>query len=55
MLAGAAIGLLIAPKTGEEARHVIAERARQLGQRVRSWKGGNGAEEYVNHHAGVSA
>jgi gas vesicle protein len=55
MLPGAAIGLLIAPKTGKEARHVIVARTRQLGQRVRSWKGGNGTEEYVNHHAGISA
>jgi gas vesicle protein len=55
MLVGAAIGLLIAPKTGQETRHFITASARRLGQRVRGWRGGNGAEEYVNHHAGVSA
>jgi gas vesicle protein len=55
VLFGAAVGLLVTPKSGKENRHVIAARARELGQRARNWKGRNGAEEFANHHAGVSS
>jgi hypothetical protein len=55
VLLGAAVGLLVTPKSGKENRHIIAERARELGQRVKKWRGGNGTGEYLNHRAGVSA
>jgi len=44
---GAVAGLLLAPKTGKETRHVIADRARELSQKLRR---GRGAEETTDHH-----
>ena len=55
VLFGAAVGLLVTPKSGKENRHVIAARARELGQQVKRRRGDKETKEHVNHHAGVSA
>ena len=62
---GAAAGLLLAPKTGEETRHIVAERATQakqkagdfvgtLRQRVRQDKAPQGTEETSENHTGIT-
>ncbi len=50
-VAGAAIGLLVAPKTGKETRQMVSSRAgdvkHKVGQLIRRGKTGEGSED--NH------
>ncbi len=52
MLVGALGGMLFAPKSGKETRHVIVSRANRLSGRMKKRR--NGSEESVGHYAGIS-
>jgi gas vesicle protein len=55
MLAGAAAGVLLAPKSGKETRRTIASGASQLWRRMRKSGSGRAAEGSLDHHVRVSA
>ena len=51
LLAGTAVGLMVAPQTGKESRELVNSKASKLGQRMKNLRCRD--EESVNHYAEV--
>ena len=51
LLAGTALGLMVAPQSGKESREVVTSKATKLGQRMRNLRCHD--EESDNHYAEI--